>query len=102
MTTTNKKSCFNQRIVVIGLQCRSSNKDLRLLRWARRHLLHANDVVVLVSCWELATDPKYVRVPGRMLCLYIYIYILFIANAKDAYTLRSLPAAAAGGGVCRV
>lgn len=60
-------NCCSQRIVVVGLQCRSSSKDLRLLRWARSNLLHANDVVVLVSCWELATDPKFVRVPGMIL-----------------------------------
>ncbi|XP_026191296.1 uncharacterized protein LOC34619545 [Cyclospora cayetanensis] len=63
----DKDGCCMQRIVVIGLQCRSSNKDVRLLRWARRHLLRPNDIAVLVSCWEFARDPKYVRVPGMIL-----------------------------------
>ncbi|CDI77318.1 hypothetical protein, conserved [Eimeria acervulina] len=57
----------SQRIVMIGLECSSSSRQVRLLRWARRHLLRSGDVVVLVSCWELARDPKYVRVPGMIL-----------------------------------
>ncbi|CDJ58322.1 hypothetical protein, conserved [Eimeria maxima] len=55
------------RIVVIGLEFSSSSRDMRLLRWARRHLLQAADVVVIVSCWELAREPKYCRVPGMIL-----------------------------------
>ncbi|CDJ37558.1 hypothetical protein, conserved [Eimeria tenella] len=62
----SSSSC-GQRIVVIGLQFRSSSRDLRLLWWARRHLLQQTDVVVLVSCWEIARDPKYARVPGMIL-----------------------------------
>lgn len=66
-TACSRRSCCRERIVVIGLQCHSTSRDAKLLEFARRHLLQPNDVVVVVSCWELATDPKYVRVPGMIL-----------------------------------
>lgn len=56
-----------RRLVIVGVEGRSLSEDARLLRWARRQVVRPEDVVVLVSCWELASDARFLRVPGMIL-----------------------------------
>lgn len=78
------------RIVVIGLEFSSSSRDMRLLRWARRHLLQAADVVVIVSCWELAREPKYCRVPGNLLMWLLVLLLSLLLLVLVVHVLLPL------------
>lgn len=59
-------SCEERQIVVAAVEGRRQ-RDWRLLKWVRNNVLKSGDILVLVTAWERAEDPKYLQVPGLIL-----------------------------------
>ncbi|CAI9149288.1 unnamed protein product, partial [Rangifer tarandus platyrhynchus] len=59
-------SCLGRQVVVVSVEGHRQ-RDRRVLKWVRHNLLRAGDVVVLITAWERAEEPKYLRVPGMIL-----------------------------------
>ncbi|KEP62614.1 UNVERIFIED_CONTAM: universal stress family protein [Hammondia hammondi] len=59
-------SCEERQIVVVSVEGHRQ-RDRTVLKWIRNNVLKSGDVVVLVTAWERAEDPKYLKVPGMIL-----------------------------------
>ncbi|CBZ49687.1 conserved hypothetical protein [Neospora caninum Liverpool] len=63
-------SCEERQIVVVSVEG-NRQRDRSVLKWIRNNVLKSGDVVVLVTAWERAEDPKYLKVPGMILNSYL-------------------------------
>ncbi|PFH31648.1 universal stress family protein [Besnoitia besnoiti] len=59
-------ACEARQIVAVSIEG-NRQRDRKVLKWVRNNVLKSGDVVVLVTAWERAEDPKFLKVPGMIL-----------------------------------
>ncbi|PHJ15120.1 universal stress family protein [Cystoisospora suis] len=58
-------TCEGRQVVVVSVEG-IRQRDQKVLKWVRNNVLKSGDVVVLVTAWERAEEPKFLKVPARV------------------------------------